>query len=284
MMKPLINIIGAGQVGKTIARLIVIHQAGTIQGVCNTTSKSANNAIQFIGEGKPFAAIKSLPSSDITIITTPDDLIEPCCQQLSHSKNLKRDSIVFHCSGSLSSEILYSVAKQTFTASIHPMRSFAVPEIALAQYNGTYCAIEGHNQATHLLQDMFIVIGSITFFINGKNKAIYHAAGVFASNYLITIANAAMRCFEASGVENNLAFRILIDLMKGALNNLESTLSFQKSLTGPLKRGDVNTILKHFSSIPEKKLLDLYKTLALSTLEVSDLSYAIRKKIENLCK
>ena len=284
MTKPLINIIGAGQVGKTITRLIVIHHVGTIQGICNTTLKSANNAIQFIGEGKSFGAIKSLPSADITIITTPDDFIEPCCQQLSFSKNLKKDSIVFHCSGSLSSEILHSVATQSFIASIHPMRSFAIPEIALAQYNGTYCAIEGHNQATRLLKDIFIAIGSMTFFIDGKNKALYHAAGVFASNYLITIANAAMRCFEASGVENDLAFRILIDLMKGTFNNLESTLSFQKSLTGPLKRGDVNTILKHFNSIPEKKLLDLYKTLALSTLEVTNLSHKTKEKIENLCK
>ena len=284
MIKPLINIIGAGQVGKTIARLIVIHHVGTIQGVCNTTTKSANNAIQFIGEGKSFEDITILPSADITIITTPDDFIEPCCQQLSCSKNLKKDSIVFHCSGSLSSEILYSVAKQSFTASIHPMRSFAVPEITLAQYNGTYCAIEGHNQATRLLKDIFIAIGSMTFFINGKNKSIYHTAGVFASNYLITIANAAMRCFEAAGVENNLAFRILIDLMKGTFNNLESTLSFQQSLTGPLKRGDVNTILKHFNSISEKKLSDLYKTLALSTLEVTDLSHKTKEKIENLFK
>lgn len=95
IMYPLINIIGAGRLGKTIARLIKVHQAGTIQGICNTTFKSAKNAIQFIGQGKPFLSIESLPPVDITIISTPDDQIELRCKQLSLSNNLKKIVLLF---------------------------------------------------------------------------------------------------------------------------------------------------------------------------------------------
>ncbi|ABS78281.1 Rossmann-like and DUF2520 domain-containing protein [Coxiella burnetii] len=283
MRKPLINIIGAGRLGKTIARLVVTHEAGIIKGICNATFKNAEKAAQFIGQGKAFNTIESLPPADITVIATPDDYIEPCCQQLSRSKNLKPASIILHCSGSLSSEILFPVVKKgCFTASAHPLQSFAVPELVLSRYKGTYCAIEGHSQAIPLLNDIFTAIGSLTFLISAKKKAIYHAAGVFASNYLVTIANTAAHCLKEAGVEEKIALEMIIDLMKGTLNNLETTLSPAKSLTGPLKRGDINTILKHLHSLPDKKLLELYKTLAFSTLEIAALPEEEKENIENL--
>ena len=270
-MKPLINIIGAGRLGKTIARLITVHQAGTIQGVYNTTLESTKKAVQFIGQGKPFLSIESLPPVDMTIISTPDDQIAPCCKKLSLSNNLKKKSIIIHCSGSLSSEILFSVVKNgCFTASAHPMRSFAVPESAFLNYNGTYCALEGHRKIIPLLDNIFSIIGSITFLINSEKKAIYHTGNVFASNYLITTASAAFRCLKKAGIEDILAFKMIIKLMKSTLNNLETTLSFEKALTGPLKRGDVNTILKHLNALlHEKELTALYKALALLTIEIS---------------
>ena len=270
-MKPLINIIGAGRLGKTIARLIKVNQVGMIQGICNTTLKSAENAAQFIGQGKPFLNIESLPPVDITIISTPDDQIKLCCEQLSLSKNLKEKSIIIHCSGSLSSETLFSVAKKgCFTASVHPMRSFAVPKTAFSHYNGTYCALEGHSKVIPLLDSIFLAIGSITFLISSEKKAIYHAGSVFASNYLVTIANAAFRCLKKADIEDTLAFKMIVKLMRGTLNNLETTLSFEKSLTGPLKRGDVNTILKHLNVLlHEKELTALYKALSVLTIEIS---------------
>ena len=71
-----INIIGAGKLGKTIARLLVINKVGIIEGVCNRSLESSNTAVQFIGQGKAYATIADLPSADIVFITTSDDLIE----------------------------------------------------------------------------------------------------------------------------------------------------------------------------------------------------------------
>lgn len=63
---------------------------------------------------------------------------------------------------------------------------------------------------------------------------------------------------------------MIVNLMKSTLDNLETTLSFEKSLTGPLKRGDINTILKHLNELlDEKELTTLYKVLAILTIEIS---------------
>lgn len=280
-MNPTINIIGAGNLGKTIAKLIFTHNVGLIQGICNSSIESSEKAAYFIGKGEAKKINELLPA-DITFITTPDDKIELCCNKLVKSSNLKEGSIVLHCSGSLSSEILKMTKKRgCFTASVHPMRSFVKPEINVQQYSGTYCAIEGDDKATVMLHKVFTDIGSILYTVNRKKKGSYHAAGVFASNYLVTIYQNALFCLEDAKVEKEMAAKIVISLMKSTLNNLEVTLSSEKSLTGPIQRGDINTVIKHLDSLPQP-ISQLYKTLGLATLPIANLSKDKREKIEAL--
>lgn len=280
-MKSTINIIGAGNLGKTIGKLIFTHDVGFIQEICNTSTKSGIEAASFIGQGEVKTISELLPA-DITFITTPDDQIELCCQQLSKSSKLKKNSIVVHCSGSLSSEVLKTVReKGCFVASVHPMRSFAKPDISFKQYSGTYCAIEGDYEATNVLEELFTKIGSVVYAINKDKKSAYHAAGVFASNYLVTLCQNSLLCLKDAGVENDMSMKIIASLMQSTLNNLETTLSPDKSLTGPIKRGDINTITKHLSALPEP-LSNLYKTLGLATLNIAHLSEDVEKKIAEL--
>jgi prephenate dehydrogenase len=95
MTKPTVNIIGAGKLGKTIMKLIVLKEAGTVQGVCNSSLSSSKAAVEFIGQGKAYANISNLPAADITFITTPDDSIEKCSIELSQSKTLKQVASLF---------------------------------------------------------------------------------------------------------------------------------------------------------------------------------------------
>lgn len=280
-MKSIINIIGAGNLGKTIGKLIFSNEIGFIQEICNTSAKSGSEAASFIGQGEVKIIDELLPA-DITFITTPDDQIELCCQQLSKSSKLKKNSIVVHCSGSLSSEVLRAVKeKGCFVASVHPMRSFVKPDISFKQYGGTYCAIEGDDEAINILENLFTKIGSVVYAINKDKKSSYHAAGVFASNYLVTLCQNSLLCLKDAGVEHEMSMKIITSLMQSTLNNLETTLSPPKSLTGPIKRGDINTITKHLNDLPEP-LSNLYKTLGLATLGIANLPEEIEKKISAL--
>ena len=282
-MKPTINIIGAGGLGKTLAKLIANHHVGIIQNICNKSFKNAKLAIQFIGQGEASPHIEDLPPADITFITTPDDCIRSCCEKLANSNNLKNGSIVLHCSGSLSSEILKPAEKKgCFTASVHPMRSFSDPDISFSNYHGTFCAIEGNFKAIQILRKLFHTIGSIVYEIQHDRKDTYHVAGVFASNYLITLSNIALLCLKNAGVEDKLATKIIISVMQGTLNNLEHTLSPEKSLTGPIKRGDVHIIMQHLNSFPQRKISELYKILGLATLDIANLPKEKKVAIENL--
>lgn len=266
-MQLVVNIIGAGKIGQTIGRLLVENNLAKIAGVCNKTLESAMAAIEFMGDGIVIADIPSLPLADITFITVPDDRISDIGLQISHTSNIKPNSIYVHCSGVLTSDVLAAVKiNNVFVASCHPMKSFSDPLIAYKNYPGTYCAMEGDTQASEILTPLFQSFGSQIFSIEKDKKPLYHAAGVFASNYLITLAQQSLNCFTASGVEEKIALQMIIGLMQSALINLKNTLSPTEALTGPIQRGDISTIQKHLAAISDSQQRNLYALLGQFTI------------------
>ncbi len=275
-----VNIIGAGKLGKTLGKLLVSQQIAYIQGIVNRSIESAQSAVDFIGQGQAYAHIHELPAADLTLIATPDNLIQPCCEALATSKNLQVNSIVFHCSGSLQATELQAVSLQhCLIASVHPLRSFADPSVSVLQFPGTFCALEGDPHACATLAAVLEKIGGRIYTIQSEHKASYHAAGVFASNYLITLFNEALVCLNNAGIPHDLAKQLTHDLMSGTLNNLEKTHSTQDALTGPIKRGDLATIALNLAAISEPDRKKLYAELALATLKFSGLSDAKQQEI-----
>lgn len=277
-----VNIIGAGHLGKTLGFLF--NKSGIqIGGVCNRSVQSAQDAIDFIGSGQLACVLDELPPADLVLITTPDAMIESVCNELSQTDNLKNGSMIIHCSGSLTSDILSSVRRRhCWVASVHPMRSFADPMLSVKQYKGTYCAIEGDAYAIACVTYLFNLIGSIPYQISKENKSSYHAACVFASNYLVTLAHQSLSCLEQACVDKELGAQMIINLMRGTLANLERTLSPVDSLTGPIKRGDTSTIKHHLDNFQCVEQKRLYAELGLATLPLACLDRNTELKLIDL--
>jgi predicted short-subunit dehydrogenase-like oxidoreductase (DUF2520 family) len=276
-----INLVGAGQVGKTLAHLFVKHQLAQIQAVFNTHSKRAESAIAWIGGGHYCATLEDLPHADITLITTPDDYIEQTCQILSKSLQIKPGDIILHCSGALSSDALISAKKRgCFVASIHPMRSFANLTQSAQEYPGTYCAMEGDMEALQVLEPLFKAIGSVTYPIEQSKKIVYHAGAVFASNYLVTLAKQSIDCFTSAGMEREFAKDVALTMMRSVFENIQNH-SLETALTGPIKRGDINTIQKHIDHLPEAER-NVYQALGYATLPLTCHDLETLNKLQNM--
>lgn len=275
------NIIGAGKLGQTLGRLIVKHNLAKIAGIHNRSQHRAMAAIQFIGDGEYCPAIKDLPPADITFITTPDDRLAETSLDLARSGQIKPGSIFIHCSGILTSDVISAVKlKDALVMSIHPMRSFADPALSVENFPGTYCATEGDIPALKKIEPFFESMGSINFQIAKDKKPLYHAAGVFASNYLVTLAQEAVNCFIAAKVEKKMALRMIINLMKGTLSNLEKSMSPQEALTGPIERGDLATIKKHLASLSSDKQRLLYSVMGKATIELTSHDKATKQQLD----
>lgn len=282
-MRLKINIIGAGKVGQTLGYLFVKHQSACIQSVFNTKHQHAIDAIQWMGEGTYHANIQTMPHADITFITTPDDFIEKTCFILSQNSHLKPGDIIVHCSGVLSSDALISVkARGCFVASVHPMRSFANLSLSAAQYAGTYCAMEGDIEALQVIEPLFKSIGSMTYLVQKSKKELYHAGAVFAANYLVTLAQIAIDCFEHAGIESETAKQVTMTLMQSVCENLQKT-SPEQALTGPIQRGDLVTIQKHMNYLSEPHRV-LYRNLGYQTLLLTTHEGETLKKLHMLFK
>jgi predicted short-subunit dehydrogenase-like oxidoreductase (DUF2520 family) len=244
-----LNIVGAGRVGQTLGRLLHHAQLVEIGGVVARDLSRAKAACDFIGAGVPLADTKACPASTITLISTPDGEIASVCATLCMAGVLTSGSVVFHVSGAHSSEILASAAAAgAATASIHPVKAFASPQSAAASFAGTPCGYEGSAAALSTLEPLFRALGAQTFKLSAQHKVLYHAAAVMASNYVTTLADAALALYAAAGVDaeraTDLVRSIATDTLSKALE-----LGPANALTGPIARGDVAIVDAHRAAL-----------------------------------
>lgn len=270
-MKPALSIIGGGKVGRTLARLWVDAQAVELNDVLNRTLDNAQDACRFIGAGRAIDAWSDLRAASIYLIATPDDAIEQACADLAASGKLSPDTIVFHCSGAKNIQVLHAAQERgAAVASIHPIRSFASPDLLINSFAGTYCGAEGETRALDVLTTLFTDIGGKIVTINSDHKVLYHAAAVFASNYLVTLLDLAQRAYVEAGVESDSALQLMEPLVRATVDNVFK-LGTLPALTGPIARGDMATVRRQQEAIDEwqARYGDLYREFAKLTMELA---------------
>lgn len=249
MLKPSLNIVGCGHVGRVLGRLFARHEAFRVQDVLTRSEASAADALAFVGAGRACAGSAGLRVADVTLLGVPDDRIAATCAELAASGLLTADSIVFHCSGALSSAALSAAsACGAAVASAHPVRSFADAETVAQQFAGTFCGIEGDARALQVLQPALLAIGAQPVALDADAKTLYHAASVFACNYLTTIVDTALRAYAAAGIAPELARQMAQPLMTETLANI-FRLGPEQALTGPIARGDLATVARQQAAV-----------------------------------
>jgi predicted short-subunit dehydrogenase-like oxidoreductase (DUF2520 family) len=279
------NIIGAGRLGKNIAFALSSAKIASLQTIFNLSLKSGEQSCREIGYGSPVATIEELPSADITWITSNDDSISPLTTRLAESSLLKPGNIVIHSSGVLNSSILTPLKAQGCSiASFHPLKAFKTGYLDADAFNKVDCVLEGDDQACIWLNHAFKVLGANIITIKPEAKALYHAAACMASNYLITLASCSETLLLKAGIAHDKARELIGNLMQGNLNNLNETKLIAESLTGPLMRGDNETLSLHLQAIENPVIKDFYKAAGLATLPLTQLPTNKRQSIENLLK
>jgi len=247
-MPATLNIVGAGHVGRTLGRLFAAHGAFTVQDVLTRSPDSAGQAVAFIGAGRAVSRLADLRPAAAWMLAVGDDQIAPSCAALAGA-GLLQDAVVFHCSGAkASSELQAAIAAGALAASVHPVRSFADPDAVAAAFAGTWCGVEGDAGALALLTPAFEAIGARLVAIDPAAKTVYHAASVFASNYLVTVLDAALRAYVAAGVPEEVARELARPLASETLANV-FRLGPAAALSGPVARGDVATVARQQAAV-----------------------------------
>lgn len=264
-------IIGAGNVGKALGRLWSLNESFTIGDVMTRTPRTAQEAVDFIGEGNPITDFAAVKGSDLFLLAVPDDQIARCCDALAKTGILAKGNIVFHCSGALASTVLEPARLLgASVASVHPIRSFASPAHVVKHFPGTYCGSEGSDDAMGVLQKAFADIGAECVRIDAESKIIYHAAAVFASNYVVTLMDVAQQAYIKSGIADDTALQLMAPLIRETVENVLRSGS-AKALTGPIARGDLQTVEKQAQALTawDENYGALYRQFAALTIPIA---------------
>lgn len=234
-----LNIIGCGRVGRTLARLWHLRDSYAVQDVLTGSTVSAREAVAFVGAGRAVSRLGDMRHADVWMLAVPDGQIARMAAALAGQ--LAQDqppSIAFHCSGALTAAELAPLGAQGWAvASAHCILSFASPDAAQAQFAGTPCGIEGDAVAADALRQSMSAIGAQCFAVSAEHKLLYHAAAVFATNFLPVLQQISHDLWRDTGMPEPLLTRLQASLLDHAVHNIQS-LGPAGALTGPAARGD----------------------------------------------
>jgi predicted short-subunit dehydrogenase-like oxidoreductase (DUF2520 family) len=206
-------------------------------------------------------------SAGLIFITTPDDAIATVAAEVKWHPGQS----VVHCSGADSVAIL-ELAREAGArvGAFHPLQTFASPQQALENIAGSTFALEAEEPLLGTLKDMATALEGQWVELKASDKVLYHAAAVFACNYMVTLTKLATDLWQTFGVPPPKATKALVPLLRGTLHNIE-TIGIPQCLTGPIARGDTGTISKHLEALKSSapNLLPTYRELGRQTIPIA---------------
>jgi len=281
-----IGFIGAGTTGTALASRLD-QQGYTVRAVSSRSLASAKRLADRVENCHVYETPQEVANNtNLIFITTPDDVISTIASTISWHEN----QYIVHCSGAHSLDILESVKNLGATpGGFHPLQTFADIEQAFNNLPGSTFAIEAQEPLLTTLKEMAISLKGEWVLLAAGDKALYHTAAVFASNYLVTLVKLATDLWGDFGVPQQQAIKALLPLLRGTLQNIQN-IGLPNCLTGPIARGDLGTINKHIKTLEKEnpKILNSYKLLGQQTISIAlakgKIDQARSKELETLFK
>jgi predicted short-subunit dehydrogenase-like oxidoreductase (DUF2520 family) len=239
-----VAVVGAGRVGTAVAALL----AGAGHRIVAVSGRRASRArAERYLPGVPFLpAAEAVREADLVLVAVPDDAIAGLTDEVAGT--LRSGAVVAHLSGSAPLSSL-SAARDAGARvlSIHVLQT--VPEVddGIARIPRSAVAVTAEDEETARIGEAVARdLGARPFRLGDDDRALYHAAAVFASNYLVAVEAIAELLFGLAGVDRPL--EALAPLARATLDNALAR-GPSAALTGPAARGDAGTIARNLEAL-----------------------------------
>ncbi len=276
-----IAIVGAGTVGTAVA--VRWMRAG--HAIVAVTGREATpaRAARWLPDVAIGEIADAVGGADVVAVAVPDRAIEAVAASVA--ERIDEGTVVVHLSGALGLQVLGPVARAGgVPLAIHPLQTFADVESAIDALDGSVIAVTADREAGWRVGDALAAdLGGRPFHLADEHRPVYHAAAVFASNYLVAVSGAAASLFEAAGVPDSL--EAMRPLQEATLANIHR-LGPRDALTGPAVRGDAETIDRNLEAIAASapQLVAPYVALCREALDLAGerLAPADRARVEEM--
>ncbi len=192
--------------------------------------------------------------ADLVLLCVPDGAIPGAAAAIHPGP------VVGHCSGATALDALGDRER----IALHPLMT-VTPDGA--DFAGTGCAIAGStSHARELARRLASDLGMSTFELADEDRAAYHAAASIASNFLVTLEDAAEQVAASAGIPRE----ALVPLVRASVANWAAG-GARQALTGPIARGDQATVARQRAAVAERTpgLVSLFDALADATRDLA---------------
>lgn len=260
-----IGVVGAGRVGSVLAA--GLRAAGHEVVAAAGESDASRRRIEALLPGVPVAKPSDVARAcDLLLLTVPDDMLSNVVTMLSASGAIREGQVVAHTSGRHGLAVLDPAREVgALTIALHPAMTFTGTAVDLPRLAGCVFGVTASAADRPLTEALVEDLGGRAMWVPEDRRTLYHAGLAHGANHLVTLVTEAMEILSAAGAEDPAA--TLRPLLTAALDNaLEQG---DAALTGPIVRGDVETVRAHVADLVANapQTLASYVTMARATLD-----------------
>jgi predicted short-subunit dehydrogenase-like oxidoreductase (DUF2520 family) len=239
-----ILIVGAGRAGSALAKSL--RAAG------------ASVRLRPLRRGIPARGFQA----DLVLLAVRDSAIAPFAKQLARHAAIPPHAVVLHLAGGVPVEALAPLRDQVASiGAAHPLISFASPKCR-PSFRGALLSLRGDPRALLVGRRLARLLGARAVDGTQVDAATYHAAAALLANGAVALADWADELLRRAGMPPPASAPGLAALLRSVAQNIE-IIGISGALTGPVARGDADTVRTHLAVLSqEPELLELYRLLA----------------------
>lgn len=186
-----------------------------------------------------------LPDVDIVFVAVRDEAIPAVANRIA--PYVSDAGVVAHLSGFTPVLALHEIQERgVAVGGFHPLQSLPDPETGAKALQGCFVGIDGDQLGVDVLIHLASSLGMEPFRLDDAARPAYHAAAAAAANFVVTSLAVSADLYESAGIDP----RVSRPLVERAVANV-----FEKgpaaSLTGPIARGDIETVIGHLEAAHE---------------------------------
>ncbi|HET6560648.1 MAG TPA: Rossmann-like and DUF2520 domain-containing protein [Marmoricola sp.] len=259
-----VGVVGAGRVGAVLSAGLRAagHPVVAAAGESDASRARAAALLPGVPMQKPTRVSKA---ADLLLLTVPDDMLSNVVTMLAASGAIRKGQYVAHTSGRHGLAVLQPAADLgAHVLALHPAMTFTGTAVDLPRLHGCAFGVTAETEpavamATSLVADL----GGNLVWVPEERRTLYHAGLAHGANHLVTLVCQAMELLRESGATDPAA--TLRPLLSAALDN--ALTMGDAALTGPIVRGDVETVRLHLEGIARTRpdTMPAYVALARAT-------------------
>jgi len=257
-----VGVVGAGRAGTALAAALARVGHDVV-----AASAVSDASVERIRRRLPGAAIRRpdevADAADLVLLTVPDDVLPGLVAGLATTGAPLQGRLLAHASGRHGLAVLEpAVRAGALPLALHPVMTFTGRPDDTDRLAGVSFGVTAPDQLRPVAEALVVEMGGEPVFIAEENRGLYHAALASGANHLVTLVVQSADLLRAAGVAE--PGRMLGPLLSAALDN--ALRLGDAALTGPVARGDAETVAAHISALRDAAPEALPAYLALARL------------------